>query len=260
MDKIGIIKEILNVDNFKRNVVVHHIMSQQAGILAANLATVRANIAQAAERSRRQHNEITLVAVSKTKPLELVQMAYQLGVTDFGENRVQEALLKIGDFHPQDVRWHMIGHLQSNKVSKVVGAFHSVQSVDSLHLAQALDRHAGQQGIRLPILLEVNVAGEASKEGIAPEELPEVARQIAQLSYLELEGLMTVAPLVQNPEEVRPVFRALRELRDHLRDMLPDCSWKHLSMGMTDDYSVAIEEGATIVRVGRAIFGERLYR
>ena len=153
----------------------------------------------------------------------------------------------------------MIGHLQSNKARKVVGAFATVQSVDSIHLARALDRYAGEKALHLPILLQVNVAGEASKEGISPLETPELARQVAALSHIQVEGLMTIAPLVETPEEVRPVFRQLRLLREHLRIELPQCNWQHLSMGMTDDYRVAIEEGATIVRIGRAIFGERVY-
>jgi len=228
--------------------------------LAANIAHVRSNITQAAQRSGRSPGEITLVAVSKTVPVELVKIAYNLGVTDFGENRVQEALPKITEFHPPGVRWHMIGHVQSNKASKVVAAFDSVQSVDSLHLAQALNRHAGEQGKRLPVLLQVNVAGEESKEGMTLEEAPVLARQIAALTAIELQGLMTIGPLVENPEEARPVFHSLRNLRERLQDELPQCSWQHLSMGMTDDYPVAIEEGATIVRIGRAIFGERVYK
>lgn len=225
--------------------------------LAANLASVRANIARAAERAGRDYNEITLIAVSKTKPLELIKIAHSLGVTHFGENRIQEALSKIEDFHPQDVSWHMIGHVQSNKANRVARAFDCVHSVDSLHIAQALDRHAAEREQRLPILLQINIAGEASKEGMSPQEAPTLAHQIAALPRLEIQGLMTIAPLVQNPEEVRPIFRALRAMRDRLRDELPHCSWRHLSMGMTDDYTVAIEEGATIVRIGRAIFGER---
>jgi pyridoxal phosphate enzyme (YggS family) len=227
--------------------------------LAANLARVRASIAAAAQRAGRQPEDITLVAVSKTHPVELVKIAYNLGVTDFGENRVQEALTKINDFHPQGMRWHMIGHLQSNKARKVVSSFDCVQSVDSLHLAQMLQRHAAEQNRRLPILLEVNVVGEESKSGLTLDETPTVARQIATLSHLEVQGLMTVAPLMSDQEHVRPVFRALRTLRDRLQQELPTCSWQHLSMGMTDDYRVAIEEGATIVRIGRAIFGERPY-
>ncbi len=228
--------------------------------LASNLAHVRSAITEAAQKAGRTAEEITLVAVSKTVPVELVRMAYNLGVVNFGENRVQDALPKIAEFHPQEMRWHMIGHLQSNKANKVVGSFYCVQSVDSLHLAQTLNRHAAEHGTRLPILLQVNVSGEASKEGMSPVETPEVARQILTLPHLEVQGLMTIAPLVENPEEVRPVFRELRTLRDQLRDMLPQSAWQHLSMGMTDDYRIAIEEGATIVRIGRAIFGERVYK
>jgi pyridoxal phosphate enzyme (YggS family) len=228
--------------------------------LAANIVDVRVAIAEAARNAGRTVDEITLVAVSKTKPVAMVKIAYNLGVTDFGENRVQDALPKIADFHPAGLRWHMIGHVQSNKVSKIVGQFDSVQSVDSLHLAQLLQLHAEELGIRLPVLLQVNVSGEASKEGIALADAPAVARQIVALPQLEVQGLMTIAPLVQNAEEVRPVFRGLRELRDRLRNELPQSAWQHLSMGMTDDYTVAIEEGATIVRIGRAIFGEREHR
>ena len=227
--------------------------------VAQNLDYVRDAIAQAAARAGRDAQEVTLIAVSKTVPLHLVQIAYNLGVTNFGENRVQDALPKIAEFSPPDLRWHMIGHLQSNKASKVIGAFASVESVDSLHLAQALERHAANKGIRLPVLLQVNVSGEASKEGISPDEALEMARQIVALPHLLVEGLMTIAPIAYNQEEIRPVFRQLRLLRDHLRNEVPQSDWRHLSMGMTDDYRVAIEEGATIVRIGRAIFGERVY-
>ena len=224
-----------------------------------NLEYVRGAIAQAAGRAGRDAQDVMLIAVSKTMPLELVRMAYNLGVTNFGENRVQDALPKIAEFHPPEVRWHMIGHLQSNKASKVIGAFASVESVDNLHLAQALERHASKQGVTLPVLLQVNVSGEASKEGMPPTEALDIARQIVALPHLRVEGLMTIAPLASNPEETRPVFRQLRLLRDHLRNEVTQCDWRHLSMGMTDDYRVAIEEGATIVRIGRAIFGERVY-
>jgi pyridoxal phosphate enzyme (YggS family) len=225
--------------------------------MVANIAHVRSLIAEAARRVGRAPQEITLVAVSKTMPVELVQMAYNLGVTDFGENRVQEALPKIAAFHPQGLRWHMIGHLQSNKASKAVSSFYCVHSVDSVHLAQTLNRHASEQGKHLPVLLQINVSGETSKEGMSLAGTPELARQVVALPHIQVEGLMTIAPLVEDPEQVRPVFRTLRLLRDQLRAELPFCSWQHLSMGMTGDYSVAIEEGATIVRIGRAIFGER---
>jgi PLP dependent protein len=226
--------------------------------LAANIAQVRSNIAEAARQAGRTPEEVTLVAVSKTMPVNLVRMAYNLGVSHFGENRVQEALPKIETFHPEGMYWHMIGHLQSNKAGKVIAAFDYVQSVDSLHIAQALDRYAGPRRRRLPVLLQVNVSGEASKEGVPLTEAPELARRLLTLPHIEVQGLMTIAPLVENAEEVRPVFRNLRMLRDRLRAELPECTWQHLSMGMTDDYSIAIAEGATIVRIGRAIFGERV--
>ena len=238
--------------------VIDKQQSNQQDILAANIARVQATIAQAAQRVGRSPEEITLVAVSKMKPLELVKIAYQLGVTNFGENRVQDALPKIAAFHPSGLLWHMIGHLQSNKAAKVASTFDYVQSLDSLHLAQTLNRHAEEQQRRLPVLLQVNISGEQSKEGMTPEETPIVARQIVALPHLEVQGLMTVAPLVQDPEEVRPVFRALRTLQQRLRAEVAGSTWHHLSMGMTDDYAIAIEEGATLVRVGRAIFGERV--
>src|SRR5207248_641767 len=228
--------------------------------LAANIARVRSRIEEAAGKVGRSAGEITLVAVSKTVPVELVEIAYNLGIADFGENRVQDALPKIAEFHPRGMRWHMIGHLQSNKAGKVAGAFDAVQSIDSLHLAQVLNKHAEEEGKMLPVLLQINVSGEASKEGMTLEETPGIARQIGALASLKVRGLMTIAPLVDDPAEVRYVFRGLRELRERLQNEVAECSWDELSMGMTDDYSVAIEEGATIVRIGRAIFGERVYK
>jgi pyridoxal phosphate enzyme (YggS family) len=229
----------------------------QLNNLAANLTHVRNRIDQAAQRAGRSPDEITLIAVSKNKPVELVKLAYTLGIREFGENRVQEAQQKIVGFQAQGLRWHMIGHVQTNKASKVVSLFDCIQSVDSLRLAQELSLQATRQGKRKAILLEVNVAGEESKAGVSLENASELARQIVSLTGLEVQGLMTVAPLVANPEEVRPVFRALRMLRERLQEELSTSQWEHLSMGMTDDYTVAIEEGATIVRIGRAIFGER---
>jgi PLP dependent protein len=226
--------------------------------LAANIARVRAGIGEAARKVGRSAGEITLVAVSKTVPVELVEIAYNLGVSDFGENRVQDALPKIAEFHPRGMRWHMIGHLQSNKAGKVASAFDAVQSVDSLRLAQALNRHAEEEGKVLPVLLQVNVAGEESKEGMTVDETASVARQIVALPCLKVHGLMTIAPLVEDAEEIRYVFRSLRALQMRLRQDVAEGTWDDLSMGMTDDYGVAIEEGATIVRIGRAIFGKRV--
>jgi pyridoxal phosphate enzyme (YggS family) len=235
-------------------VIEQHLLDQQ---FTANIAEVRRNLARAAQRVGRKPEEITLVGVSKTKPLEQIQAAYRQGLLEFGENRVQEALPKIAEFHPSDIRWHLIGHLQTNKVGKVVGMFSCIHSVDSLHLAEMLNQHAAKVGVRQPILLQVNISGEVSKEGVHVAEAVDLARQIIGLTHVEVQGLMTVAPLVTDEEETRPIFRALRELRDRLRQEVPESAWQHLSMGMTNDYRVAVEEGATIVRVGRAIFGER---
>jgi PLP dependent protein len=243
--------------------VINQFPISQEEIIAENIAHVRASIAEAAQRVGRSPGDVMLVAVSKTKPLEFVRIAYNLGIRDFGENRVQEALDKQAAFSPPDLRWHMIGHVQTNKANKLAGSFAYIHSVDSLHVAQALQRAAEKRSkadtvyVRQPAFLQINISGEASKEGMAPEETLLIARQISALPHLEVRGLMTVAPLVEDAEQVRPVFRALRALRDRLRQELPDGHWEHLSMGMTDDYHVAIEEGATIVRVGRAIFGER---
>ena len=236
----------------------------QETIIAANIASIRTSIAEAAQRAGRSSEDVILVSVSKTKPLEFVKIAYNLGMRDFGENRVQEAMEKQAAFDAPDLRWHMIGHVQTNKANKIAGHFSYIHSIDSLHVAQALQRAlekrlpvddmAGRQAV----FLQINVSGEMSKEGMALEETLGVARQILALPLLDVRGLMTVAPLVDDAEQVRPVFRALRHLRDRLRQDLPAGNWEHLSMGMTDDYRVAIEEGATVVRVGRAIFGERI--
>jgi PLP dependent protein len=237
--------------------VIDEQLLDQHDMLATNIAEVQKRIVVAAQRVGRDATEITLVAVSKTKPLDMIKIAYNLGVRHFGENRIQEALTKAAAFSPSNIAWHMIGHLQSNKANKATGVFAYIHSVDSLHLAELLNKHAERAGVRQAILLQVNISGELSKEGVTKEEAIPLARQIVALPHLDVQGLMTVAPLVENAEEVRPVFRAMRLLRDQIRQAIPDYGWQHLSMGMTDDFPVAIEEGATIVRVGRAIFGER---
>jgi len=217
--------------------------------VAQRVEAVRERIRRAAARAGRSPDEVTIVAVSKGFPPEAVRQAVAAGLRDIGENRVQEAAAKIPLLADLPITWHMVGHLQTNKVKTALKLFAIIHSVDSLRLAEFLSRHA--QG-PIPILLEVNVAGEASKFGFAPEEVPRAAAAIARLPNLDVRGLMTVAPLTANPEEVRPFFRRLRELRDAL-------GLRELSMGMTDDFEVAIEEGATIVRLGRAIFGDRPY-
>ena len=228
--------------------------------LADRIAAVQERIAAATRRAGRDPAEVTLVAVSKTHSPEEVAAAYAAGLRVFGENRVEEAAPKTGEVArlvapAEPPAWHMIGHLQSRKAEDVLPWASMVHSVDSVKLAQRLSRFATAE--KLPILLEVNVSGEASKYGFRPEELPAAVETIAALPGLALQGLMTMAPIAADPEEVRPVFAALRALRDELARSYPTLDWRHLSMGMTDDFEVAIEEGATIVRVGRAIFGER---
>ena len=210
----------------------------------------------ACRRAGRSPDEVAVVGVSKTFPAALVAEAWRAGLADVAENRVQEAAGKIpqvGALGAQP-RWHLVGHLQTNKVKTALGLFDIIHSVDSLRLAEAISRQAEQTALRqagpAPVLLEVNVGGEASKFGFTPAEAGPAVEQMARLPGLSVQGLMTVAPLSAGPEEVRPVFRELRHLRDAL-------GLRHLSMGMTDDFEVAIEEGATMVRIGRAIFGPR---
>ena len=217
--------------------------------IAANIKEVQRRIARACERSHRLPEEITLVAVTKTFEATVIREAFECGIRNFGENRVQAAEGKIGqlsDLKP-DVTWHMLGHLQSNKAKTAVELFDIIHSVDSVKLAKILSRRAQKS---LPVLLEVNVAGEVTKGGFSVDEVAAAVEEIRQLPDLKVMGLMTMAPFVAEPEEVRPVFQKLRELRDSL-------GLEHLSMGMTDDFEVAIEEGATMLRIGRAIFGER---
>ena len=218
--------------------------------IAANIRSIRDRIAAAAASAGRDPAEITLVAICKTFPPGLVAEAHRAGLRHFGENRVQEAAEKIPGLRYLEPRptWHMVGHLQTNKVKAALELFDIVESVDSVHLGQAIARHAG--GKRVPLLLEVNVSGEASKYGFTLSELPEALRSLQALPELDVRGLMTVAPIAEDPETVRVVFQQLRGLRDRLY-------LKDLSMGMTDDFEVAIQEGATIVRIGRAIFGAR---
>ena len=224
--------------------------------IADNLRSVRERVAAACERAGRSPDEITVVGVSKTFPATLVAEACRAGLSDIGENRVQEGAAKIPKVEAlgSRPRWHLVGHLQTNKVKTALGLFDIIHSVDSVRLAEFISRHAENLPVRqagpLPVLLEVNVAGEASKFGLRPEEMGWALEQIARLPGLAVQGLMTVAPLVDDPEEVRPVFRELRRLRDAL-------GLREMSMGMTDDFEVAIEEGATMVRIGRAIFGPR---
>ncbi|MBU0490642.1 MAG: YggS family pyridoxal phosphate-dependent enzyme [Chloroflexi bacterium] len=228
--------------------------------LATNLERVHARITAAAARAGRDPTDVLLVPVTKTVSDEVVRAAYALGLRVFGENRVQEAQAKavaLADL--PDVHWHLVGHLQRNKAKTAADLFALIQSIDSVRLAQALSQRATEAGRTVPVLLEVNVAGESTKYGLELAQVRQVAPDIMALPGLAIQGLMTVAPLTDDPEVVRPVFRQLRDLRDELRAAheQPPHTWHHLSMGMTDDFAVAIEEGATMVRIGRAIFGER---
>ncbi len=214
-----------------------------------NLEAVQGRILRACERAARPLSAVTLVAITKTHDAATIRKAFEAGIRHFGENRVQEAAEKLAELEDikQQCTWHMVGHLQTNKVKTAVRLFDIIQSVDSVKLAGILDRNTA---VPLPIFLEVNVAQENTKSGFNPDELDQAAGEIGNMPNLIIRGLMTVAPWTSNPEEVRPVFRRLRELAEKL-------AVTELSMGMTDDFEVAIEEGATVVRVGRAIFGER---
>ena len=223
--------------------------------LAAHLQSVRQRIAGACQRSGRDPAAITLLAVSKNQPPERIRAAAAAGLSLFGENRVQEAKSKISQC-PASLRWHMIGHLQSNKCRDAISLFSMIQSVDSLPLAVELNKWAGHFARTMPVLLEINIAGESSKFGCSPGELPAVLPQINALPRLEIHGLMTVAPYSPDPERIRPVFRRLRELKGECEKIL-GAPLPHLSMGMTGDFEVAVEEGATMIRLGSALFGPR---
>jgi pyridoxal phosphate enzyme (YggS family) len=223
--------------------------------LSANLQNIRQRIRAACERAGRSPDSVTFQAVSKGQPPEAVQAAAALGVSLFGENRVQEAKLKI-PLCPATVHWHMIGHLQSNKCRDAVHFFEMIQSVDSLALAAEINKCAEKSAKTMPLLLEVNVAGESSKFGYSPEKLLTELLQLNALKKIEIHGLMTVAPIAVETEKVRPVFRKLRELKERCEQIL-GAPLPHLSMGMSSDFEIAIEEGATIVRVGTSFFGPR---
>ncbi|HUO58609.1 MAG TPA: YggS family pyridoxal phosphate-dependent enzyme [bacterium] len=221
--------------------------------IQSRILEVQKRISEAAIRSGRKANEITLLAVTKTFPTPTIQSAYDAGLRQFGENRVQESLEKIETL-PNDIQWHLIGQLQTNKINKILGKFKLIHSVDSLHLAQALSVRMG--GSIQDILLEVNTSGEVSKAGVSPSEALATAKEILRLPGLSLAGLMTVGPLTEDGEKQRGAFKELKRLFDVLR---PDCGpgFSILSMGMSGDFETAIEEGSTLVRVGSAIFGAR---
>ena len=228
-------------------------------MLETQLKEVEAKIQAACDRAGRKREEVTLIAVSKTKPIEMLQEAYDLGVRVFGENKVQEITTKY-DALPDDIHWHMIGHLQRNKVKYIAGKVALIHSVDSLRLAKTISEEAVKHNCEIPILIEVNVAGEESKFGVSVEETLPLIEEIAKLPAIHVEGLMTIAPYVEDPEENRPVFRKLKKLSvDIAAKNINNVTMSVLSMGMTGDYQVAVQEGATMVRVGTGIFGERDY-
>lgn len=214
-----------------------------------NIQDVRQRIERACSRSHRLPDEITLVAVTKSVNAISIASAYEYGLRDFGENRVQEAERKITELSAlrPHITWHMIGHIQTNKIKPVISFFDMIHSIDTIKLATALDSHMKGP---LPVLVQVNVSEETTKGGFRVDQVAGAVEQMSRLPHLDVKGLMTIAPLTDNMEEVRPIFRTLRRVRNEL-------GLEHLSMGMTDDYEIAIEEGATIIRIGRAIFGKR---
>jgi PLP dependent protein len=229
--------------------------------ISENIARVRERIAAAAARVGRDPHSITLMAVSKTVDRERIRKASEAGIRVFGENRVQEFEEKFPDWDSRrDAEWHLIGHLQTNKAYKAAELFDAVDSLDSLRLAEKLDRAVASGGRTLPVLIEINIGGEESKNGVPLDspELDDLLRGVARLEHLQVLGLMSVPPFAENPEATRPYFRLLRDLRDSITQRkLPRIGMDVLSMGMSHDFEVAIEEGSTCVRVGTAIFGER---
>ncbi len=228
-------------------------------MLKQNLEEVQANIRKACEKVNRDPAEVTLIAVSKTKPVAMLQEIYDQGIRNFGENKVQELTGKIEEM-PDDIQWHMIGHLQRNKVKYIVDKVACIHSVDSYRLAEEINIQAKKKGIVVPILVEVNIANEESKFGITKEDAMILVKDIATLDAVKINGLMAIAPYVVDPEENRPYFRKIKDLSvDIAKENIDNVDMKVLSMGMSGDYMVAIEEGATMVRVGTGIFGERNY-
>ena len=228
-------------------------------MLKENYRNVQENIQRACEKVNRSVDEVTLISVSKTKPLSMLQEAYDCGAREYGENKVQEMTEKEGQL-PKDIHWHMIGHLQTNKVKYIAPYVHLIHSVDSLKLAQEINRQGEKCNRSIPILIEVNIAEEESKFGIKKDETISLVREISKLPHVAIKGLMTIAPFVDDPEENRVYFRGIKELSvDIANENIDNVCMDILSMGMTGDYMVAIEEGATMVRVGTGIFGERDY-
>lgn len=230
------------------------------GFISKNIEDVERRISEACQRSGRSRDEVTLIAVSKTKPVEMLEECLDEGITIFGENKVQELCEKYEQL-PKNTEWHMIGHLQRNKVKYITDKITLIHSVDSLRLAQTISDDAVKKNLSVPILIEVNVANEETKFGIKPEAAEDLVREISRLPGIQIKGLMTIAPYTEKSEENRPIFRTLKQLSvDIGAKNIDNVSMSVLSMGMTGDYEVAIEEGATMVRVGTGIFGTRNYK
>lgn len=228
-------------------------------MVVENLAEVERRVRAACERSGRSRDEVTLIAVSKTKPVSMIEELLPGGTRDFGENKVQELCEKY-ELLPRDIRWHLIGHLQRNKVKYIVDKACLVHSVDSLRLARAISEEGVKKQVTVPVLIEVNIAGEESKYGVKPEETESLIREIAKLPAISIQGLMTIAPFVEDPEDNRTYFANMKKLCVDIKGKnIDNVVMNVLSMGMTGDYEVAIEEGATMIRVGTGIFGERKY-
>ena len=229
-------------------------------VIKSNLNEVEQNIIKACEKSGRSRDEVTLIAVSKTKPVSLLEEAYEAGMRNYGENKVQEMCDKF-EVMEKDIRWHMIGHLQTNKVKYLIGKTALIHSVDSYKLACEIEKQAAKHDCIMDILIEVNIAQEESKFGLAEEEVINLVKEVSKLPHVRIKGLMTVAPYVVDSEENRPFFRKIKQLSVDIDNQnIDNVSMKILSMGMTGDYMVAIEEGATMIRVGTGIFGERDYK
>lgn len=229
-------------------------------MLQRNLEEVQEKIQEACKRAGRDPKEVTLIAVSKTKPVEMLQTVYNCGTRDFGENKVQEMCGKMETL-PKDINWHMIGHLQTNKVKYIIGKTKLIHSVDSVHLAKEISKQAVKHNVSADILIEVNIAQEETKFGINVDETLKMVKEIAVMPNIKIKGLMTIAPYVTNPEDNRQYFRGIKQLAVDINNQnIDNVSMDTLSMGMTGDYEVAVEEGATLVRVGTGIFGERNYK
>ncbi len=238
---------------------MHESSREVYSMIQEHLRHVEEKICQACDRSGRDRDDVTLIAVSKTKPIEDLKEAYRCGTRYFGENKVQEIMEKYPQM-PGDVKWHMIGHLQRNKVKYIVDKVAMIHSVDSLRLAQTIQTEAAKEQVTIPILLEVNVAGEESKFGLSVEEVIPLTEQISTMKNIHIQGLMTIAPYVDDPEENRWVFRELKKISVDIEEKnIDNVDMYVLSMGMTGDYEVAIEEGATMIRVGTGIFGSRAH-